>query len=364
LGILNFIKKFFFLINVLFSLYSLLVFQLVYTANIKHWLGGFLMLSYPLVIVGHLIFLLIYVFLWSTKAFLSLSILLISLPIFNRTLKLSPSEVSGRSDFSFSLLSYNLMYGDYKGFVSGKDTKTGKSQSNVLDTLTADIRCFQELYNSDEFKEFDLLKKLSKRNEYYVYMHSNPGNDKGKGPIGLAIFSRFPILNKNEIYWPPNNNGLLSADIVINKDTIRVINFQLKSMGIRVKKILNNNRSIDPEETRNVLRKLKSGFEKRAVQVNVLEKWIFESPYPVVLTGDLNELPYGYAYGRLRKTLANSFEESGFGFGFTYRRIPRFLRIDNQFFDKEKFDCIEFQTFSEIPFSDHYPIKGWYMINN
>ena len=130
------------------------------------------------------------------------------------------------------------MYGNYHQFVSGDNTETAKGLSNLMDTLTADIKCFQEMYNTEKFHEFDLLRRISRRNAYYVYMHSNTDNDQGQGAIGLAIFSRFPIISKKELYWPPNNNGMLSADIVVGSDTIRVINAQLKSMGIRVQKIL------------------------------------------------------------------------------------------------------------------------------
>ena len=95
---------------------------------------------------------------------------------------------------------------------------------------------------------------------------------------------------------------------------------------------------------------------------NKVENWIDESPYPVILAGDLNELPYGYAYGRLRAKLKNSFEEKGFGFGFTYHKILSFLRIDNQFFDDRKIEILNFRTLSNVPFSDHYPVKAWYII--
>ena len=320
------------------------------------------MMTFPLVLLGHLFFLISWTLAKSTKAILSFLMLLITISIFPRTLKVVPPTVKPNPKYTFSLLSYNLMYGDYHNFDSGKDKEAGEGITNVLDTLTADIKCFQEMYNTEKYPEYDLLRKISKRNDYYVYMHSNVGNDKGQGAIGLAIFSRFPIISKKEQYWPPNNNGMLAADIVVDKDTIRVINVQLKSMGIRVKKILKGNNLIDKEETKNIISKLKGGFDARGVQINMLEDWIAESPYPIILAGDFNELPYGYAYGRIRKKLMNAFEESGFGFGFTYHKVMSFLRIDNQFFSEKEIQNIDFVTINEVPFSDHYPIKGWYLL--
>jgi len=339
-----------------------LIYQLVFSADIKHWLAGFLMLLFPIILLGHIFFIIAWSLVRSYKLLLSLILFLMTYSIFERTFKINPPEIKPNPPFTFSLLSYNLMYGDYHNFSSSIDQSVGKNLSTVLDTLSADIECFQEMFNTKKYKEFDLLNKISKKNQHYVYMHAKESIETGEGAIGLAIFSRFPIISKKELYWPPNNNGILSADIVIGKDTIRVINVQLKSMGIRVKKMLNDDNEIDKEETRNVLSKLKNGFEVRSVQVNVLENWIQDSPYPVLLAGDFNELPYGYAYGRVRKKLMNSFESGGFGFGFTYHKVLSFLRIDNQFFDENRIENINFITYDNVPYSDHYPIKGWYLM--
>lgn len=254
------------------------------------------------------------------------------------------------------------MYGNISGYKTGKDKETAIGQNAVLDTLSSDILCLQEFYNNKIYPDFDLIKKLNKKKAHVAIMDDNDLFKNKKGALGLAIFSRFPIVKKQKLYWPPNNNGLLAADLNVNGDTIRVINFQLRSMGIRVQKLLKKDNSIDQDETKNVITQLKDGFEVRSGQVAILEKWIADSPYPVIIAGDLNELPYGYAYGRLSKLLMNSFENTGFGFGFTYHKILGFLRIDNQFYDNSQIDNVNFETISQIPYSDHYPIKAWYLL--
>jgi endonuclease/exonuclease/phosphatase family metal-dependent hydrolase len=360
-AIIKFIKRFYFFINILFCLYSLLVYQLVYSAEIKHWLAGFLMMSYPLMLIGNLFFFFTYIFVRPLKSLLSLiTLLIVTLGIFQRTLKVIPPDIKPKDAFTFSVLSYNLMYGNYHSYKTGKDMLTGPSQKAVLDTLSSDIICLQEFYNDKRNPDFNLLKKLKKTRPHFVFMDKSPNHNEGQGAVGLAIFSRFPIINKEEVYWSPNNNGILSADLVINSDTLRLINFQLRSMGIRIGKILKKDNKLDTEETKNVISLLKEGFTSRGIQMNTLDKMISNSPYPVLAAGDLNELPYGYAYGRMNKKLRNAFEESGFGFGFTYHKILSFLRIDQQFYDKSKITNINFETLNEIPFSDHYPIKGWY----
>ena len=107
---------------------------------------------------------------------------------------------------------------------------------------------------------------------------------------------------------------------------------------------------------------LKKGFQKRAEQLKEVEIYIQNSPYPVILCGDLNDLPYSYTYTRLNKFLNNAFEKAGNGFGFTHNGKLNFLRIDNQFFDS-RFQIHSFETIHSIKFSDHYPIKAVYSLS-
>lgn len=255
------------------------------------------------------------------------------------------------------------MYLDYEAYSNGRNKVSAVNIANSIDSLSADINCFQEMFSSAKNEKLNVIKRLSNKYKYSVLMLPPPaGKEEFTGSIGLSIYSKYPIIDTEKVIWKPNNNGILRADIVINTDTVRVLNVQLKSMGIRVKKVLDASESERVEETKNLLILLKNGFQVRSTQVNKIEEMIKESPYPVLVCGDFNELPYGYAYGRVSKLLANSFETSGKGFGFTYNKILGFLRIDNQFFDEKVLKNMSFQTFNKIPWSDHFPIKGVYEV--
>ena len=359
-----FIRRLLYTLNLLLALYSLLAFQLSYSAEVSHWLGGFIMLSIPFVFVFHLLFVLYWLFIKPVRALLSLLVLAIAFPLSKRIYgfeKETVVEVSNKK--TFSVLSYNVMYCDYGNYFAGQKENSIK-MTHVIDTLQADIKCFQELYNNNDHEDFRVIRKLKKNTKYYTYMHATPSNDEGQGGIGLAIFSKFPIVDKKEIYWKLNNNGILQADIKIKKDTVRVINVQLQSMGIRINRVLEakKDEELVKKEAKTIVTQLKNGFEQRSVQVKALERMIERSPYPVILCGDFNEIPYGYAYGRVRKQLTNAFETSGTGFGFTYNKAPRYIRIDNQFYSDKKVSNTAFKTFNAIPFSDHYPIWASYLL--
>ncbi len=356
--------KFFFLLNFLAALYALLVVQVALSADIKHWLGGFLSLTVPFAFALNLAFLIFYMLSGSWKFLLSLVVLIVGYPLLERTFKFSLSDEESLPQQTLSMLSYNVMYIGNGITVFSLDPSMKKNLADDVVNLEADIKCVQEFYNQPGDKSYDLIERLRENNPHYTYMHSQIDPGTRNGEVGLAVFSKYPIIEKQELSWKINNNGILRVDIKVGEDTLRVFNVQMKSMGIRVQKALTSNEEQRTRETRNILSQLKSGFEDRVLQVDELIELIEESPYPVLLGGDFNELPYGYAYGRVRKKLGNSFEEKGYGFGFTYQKLPRFLRIDNLFFDKKKFRTVKFETLRSYKLSDHYPIRAHYELQH
>jgi endonuclease/exonuclease/phosphatase family metal-dependent hydrolase len=86
-----------------------------------------------------------------------------------------------------------------------------------------------------------------------------------------------------------------------------------------------------------------------------------ESNNPVILCGDLNDIPYSYAYHEINSDLNNSFVQAGRGFGFTFNGKMFFLRIDHQFFNKD-FKINSFTTHREMKLSDHFPVTGKYSL--
>lgn len=358
-----FLKRFLFFLNMILALYTLLVYQLSYSVSVKHWLGGFLMLSLPIAFAGNILFIILWTFRKSPRAFISTGILLIGLPLLLRTFTWHTIDDEDKRK-GISVLSYNLMWCDIDSYTLKRDTVNPIKLIKSAINIDADIKCVQELFNVDYLPEYRMIQKFRDTHRYYTYVHSTPGNDKGQGSIGLAIFSKYPIIRKEEKHWSINHNGLLSADIVVGNDTIRVINIQLRSMGVRVNRVLDagDDKEKAKKEAKTIYHQLKEGFSDRIIQMIELELWIKNSPYPTILAGDFNEVPYGYTYGRTRKYLKNAFEEKGRGFGFTYHRSPGFLRIDNQFYDDRYFELKRFKTFSELPYSDHYPIWGEYIL--
>ncbi len=233
--------------------------------------------------------------------------------------------------------------------------------ANYVLRVDAPIKCFQEFWTSTALPDYNFVQKFRRAGyPYSCILH--PVNRESQGvALGIAIFSIYPIINSGrEVFDIPN--GLLWADIKIGDDTIRIINVHLYSMGIRVGKVLRQDEMKRVRhETRGVFSALRNGFIRRNDQVDVVQQYIQESPYPVIVTGDFNDTPYGAVYGRMRRLLPNSFEEAGHGFGFTYNRLPNFIRIDHQFHDP-RLQLLNFETINYVSDSDHYPIVGTYVV--
>ncbi|RZK14568.1 MAG: hypothetical protein EOO56_24660 [Hymenobacter sp.] len=100
----------------------------------------------------------------------------------------------------------------------------------------------------------------------------------------------------------------------------------------------------------------------RAWQADTLAARLRRSPYPVLLAGDLNDVPYSYTYSRLASEWQNAWATVGFGPGNTYHgRLPPLLRIDQQFAGPQ-WQVLDCRIHTEIPYSDHFPVEGLYRL--
>ena len=83
-------------------------------------------------------------------------------------------------------------------------------------------------------------------------------------------------------------------------------------MSIDVENVVNTDRLA--RSYKDTVYRLRSGFVSRAQQIKVLVENIKSCKYKIILCGDLNELPYSYAYFSLRNQLDSAFEKAGNGF--------------------------------------------------
>jgi endonuclease/exonuclease/phosphatase family metal-dependent hydrolase len=308
----------------------------------------------PLVLLVHFLFLIFYLKKLSKTFFFHFLALAIGYIFLKVTYSVS---VNNSKSEGLKVLSYNVrVFNNYEhlrdeNYISSKKMVTWSVEND------AGVKCFQEYYNlkeSDIFNVETRLKEAGWENNYCKVLV----RDKASAQFGMAIFSKYPIVYKGEIKNQQDQyqNGIF-ADIIYNDDTIRIYNIHLKSMSI------DENNVVDTDRLRRSYKetgyRLRNGFMSRAREIEALVEHMDHCPYPMILCGDFNELPYSYPYFTLRKHLNNAFEKAGNGFGFSYNGKLFFLRIDNQFYSKN-LNAHDFFTHRNIDYSDHFPLTAVY----
>ncbi len=238
---------------------------------------------------------------------------------------------------------------------------------NNLEEINSDIICLQEFYTSEQKGDLNnvdtVIKRLKTNYHHVAYTITLRDFDHW----GIATFSKYPIINQGKIMFNTQSNNIcIYSDIVINKDTIRVYNTHLQSISFSrsdtkfITDITNENKEIEDEMThgKNILRRLKRAFLKRAEQVDAIYLHMKTCKYKIILCGDFNDTAASYSYYKLSKNLKDAFVEEGIGVGRTYAgKWPQF-RIDYIFHDPS-LNCFNFKRSKET-YTDHYPITAYF----
>jgi endonuclease/exonuclease/phosphatase family metal-dependent hydrolase len=244
---------------------------------------------------------------------------------------------------SLSLLSYNVHHFYGPAGVSTKDFST-TIQDFVLNEAP-NFLCVQDFYNVPSFNVAKILP--------YKYIESKHIESKNS----LAIYSSYPIIAKKSLNFSDTGNNAIFADVNLGADTLRIFNVHFQSL--RVNPSL---KEIQESDKQKLASRLSSSFKKQIQQLELVEKHILESPYPVIISGDFNNTAFSYLYrSLLSHGLVDAFSEKGKGFGktFDFDIIP--IRIDFTLFPKEKVQVLEFITY-DVEYSDHYPIMSYFTL--
>ncbi|HEX8330893.1 MAG TPA: endonuclease/exonuclease/phosphatase family protein [Hymenobacter sp.] len=292
--------------------------------------------------------------------------------------KLSTAKTPRSSFFTphaneVSLLSANVRIFNVYAQLRDPDFASSTGFINWLAASPADVLCLQEYYNepggSAEDKDvFRTEKYLGKGSGRHAFVSVSLTNRIG-AEFGLAIFSRFPIVRRGSIFFSRlSQNHAMWADLARpaaraggRPDTIRVFNLHLQSMSMQDADIAaaTESRAGLRRKAPNLLRRFRNGAVARGTQIDTVLAHVARSPYPVLLAGDLNDLPYSYTYDRLADHLQNAWATTGLGIGATYNgRLP-LLRIDQQFAGPQ-WEVRGCRVHREITCSDHFPLEALY----
>ena len=338
---------------------------LVYASGSGRWWVELLSFTMPLVMLAAPLVVIAWLVLRPGLHWLWLPLLaaLLALKPLGATFALNVTTEEGSQQFR--VMSFNAaLFNPYRPSTLKSDQGSFRSFNNYLRSGPApDILCIQEFYHGSHSADEVTADSILSLGEY-SYFYTNPVYNRDyDGLIGVITFSKHPIIASGKLdLGDPRFHNAHWNDIVIESDTVRVFNVQLRSMSIRRSPIRASSLFSDLRHNAiTIYRKLHIGHIKRRTEMDRISGALEASPHPAIICADLNALPYSHTYQRLKEKHLNAFEEEGSGFGFTYRHFPWFIRIDNQFYDPA-LRLEYFHTRKEINVSDHYPIEAGYVL--
>ncbi len=242
------------------------------------------------------------------------------------------------------------------------DKEFDRELLNFIKIENADIICLPEFSAPKDNLLKPFAEKIIKNNDYIDYRFKDDNTLGTTIYLGTAVFSKYPfknyVANKLAEYV-----YLLQGDMQLpGGQMIRMFFVHLNTFGlsdadkayiqdIKNTNVPNNNRA----HSRSFIWKFNYAFTKRARLADKARKIIAQSPYPVFVCGDFNDLPASYTYTTIRGDLKDAFLEMGSGFGRTYNQISPTLRIDHIFYDPAALKQVGIDN-PYTSLSDHSPM--------
>ncbi len=339
---LSWVDKILFLLNSLLATTLLLSNLLPYLSPKTFGIIAIFSLTVPVLIILNILFAIYWAIKLKKQFLLSTFVLLIGFNQLNLLYKIADKKILLTDDLK--VMSYNVrLFNIYKWKKEGKE-ETLKLVSDFIENKDPDIICFQE-FLTDYDVSFD-----------YKYNYIQRNTNKKISYFGLAIFSKYRIINKGSLNFKESANNTIFIDIIKNKDTIRIYNVHLESQQIQL-----NKENFGEKDTERLLKRLQTTFKKQVVQAEQVVAHESTCKYKTIIMGDFNNTAFSWVYNKIKTDKNDAFVEAGKGFGKSYDYLLP-VRIDFILTDK-KFEINNFKTY-DIKYSDHFPIMARLRVNS
>lgn len=249
---------------------------------------------------------------------------------------------------SIKLLTYNTQtFGKFK-----KGSLSDNEIHQYIKNSGADIVCLQEVLYEKQAEKY-------KMKDVYPYISITVVPSRSR----LAVFSKYPILDTQLIDYPTKTNSSVMYHLLIDGDTVTLINNHLESYKLKPTektryKDMINEKDVKKEDSKLLLGKINFADSLRALQTDVLYDLVYKELKKhegVIVCGDFNDSPVSYVHYRLTRQLHDAYAESGNGLAFTYHDNKMFFRIDHILLSSY-YESYGSKVDKSIKLSDHYPV--------
>lgn len=285
------------------------------------------------------------------EAIVPVLLVILALPAWRRSVAFSTNEVAiTTSDTTLTVITANLA------------TLKAPAQDNypLNDSLIADlgrrlagadVLFAQEFNHSATDRRTHILQRAG---QYPHFLKAENGR--------MAIFSRHALRAVQERFRYNSVNGFLVADLDAPGGTLRLFNVHLHSNRVtgladRVSKGGRLNDGGTWQTIRHMFGRYGRASALRCEQAETIATLVANSPHPVLLGGDFNDVPNSYPY-RLLATetgLRDAWIEGGTGLGKTFAGNLPGLRIDYVLADPT-LGVVEAEKLAP-GHSDHHPLR-------
>jgi len=306
-------KKLIYGLNIVAVICLIFAYVSPYVNPARTWFFAFFGLGYPLLIVTNLCFVIIWVFTKPKYAMLSLITLAVGYIPLQRAVGFNKTKTV---EEGFSVMSYNIG-GTYHHF-SAKDKKNKVQEfKEFIRDVSPDIVCLQE--------RRELLIPIL--DEIFIGYNTHLDRD-----MKTCIYSKLPIENHGKIQFESKFHSATWVDVMHDSMMYRIYGIHLSSN--KVPNMTDNiNEIID--ESVYVLDEYSIHAIKRVEQIEHIMSHAEQSPHPVMITGDYNDMPQSYLYRKVSQHYCDAFIEHGSGLGKTQKTNLPGLRIDYAFADAD-----------------------------
>jgi len=326
----NFLNKIIVLVNSILAILLLLSYLLPYISPEKVPIFTIISLAVPVLLALNIFFIIYWIIKLKKYFTISLISIILGIGYISNIYKFSEKKIFLNDDLK--VMSYNVRLFNHYNWST--DSTIVKKISSFIAEKEPDVLSIQEYYDAENLQlkyPYQFIKTKSNFNKF-----------------GLAIFSKFNIINSGSLDLKESANNIIYTDILKDKDTIRVYNIHLESLKMNTSQ--ENFGIINSDKLRE---QMEASFQKQAKQVELFlqheKKWDGKK----ILCGDFNNTAFSWVYRELSNEKQDAFKEAGKGLGKTFNYwYP--LRIDFILTDAN-FDINNFKTFN-VPYSDHYPI--------
>ncbi|RRQ48906.1 endonuclease [Maribacter algicola] len=326
-------------LNIVFSVGMLLACIAPYTksANLS-----FLSLPVPVLVISNFLFLLYWLMVKPKRLWLSFIVLVVGYFSLGSFVQFNTGE--SYDDNALKVMSFNIQ--GFEGFPRNYDRPIVPEIADFIQKENPDILCFQE------FGYWGLRNEVFQNYPYSFTNYEVGSEEKG---VLMAIYSKYPIINKGDIEFPNSLNGASFVDVLYKKDTLRAYNLHLESLKVRP-------RSLKRERSDRLLGRLRNSFAKQQEQADLIREHMKGVSFRKIVCADMNNTQYSYAYQELKQDMEDSFVEKGYGYGRTINFWKFPLRIDFILTDPG-IDVLDHKNYSES-LSDHEPIMATLQITS